>query len=70
VVGVVDVVVGVPVVGVTFRTSLVAVDAQAETLSAMRAVRALAMYAARRRPGVTAPPSRSDPRTPRTDRQG
>ncbi len=55
------------VVGVTWRTLVVAVDAQAETAAASSAVRIGAIGPARRRPGVTTPPSRSDPRT---DRQG
>jgi len=64
------VVVGATEVAVTWRTSMVAVDAQAEIVRAISAARAEAIRLAGRRPGVTAPPSRSDPRTPRTDRQG
>jgi hypothetical protein len=64
-----DVVVGATEVDVTWRTSTVAVEAQAENVTAtsavIEAVRIGAIPLARRRPGVTAPPSRSDPRTAR-----
>jgi hypothetical protein len=52
-------------VGVTWRTSVVAVDAHAEAIKAVSALTATATYLARRRPTVKAPPSRSDPRTAR-----
>jgi hypothetical protein len=65
VVGAEEVVVGAAEVGVTWRTSAVPVDAQADIARAMKAAKALATHLAGRRPGVTAPPSRSDPRTAR-----
>jgi hypothetical protein len=63
VVGAEDIVVGASEVGVTWRTSVVAVDAQAVLATATSTVRVEATLLARRRSAVTAPPSRSDRRT-------